>query len=269
MQSHRFGLIVRMQYTALAATILFQCCARALLRGAKLTEEIPLKVHSLESLDPLYTVQLVVGQETVNSIVDTGSTGLIVAKKNAARKQKTCSGESKQCDFQTTWRFTFLTCFADGTGYFVNPVNQEVQFGKLPTTKVTVGSAIGVFDPDRSMLSNDDQVFVSILGCGGHGNSDCAFSYDDAITQIIEKNSLQPIWSLRSLTATLEGRMYIGASPQIFRSSTKQQYTSLNQYKGKYIVVLSGFLVAGTGRRSHPAKQGLSPTEIILDTGKF
>ena len=235
------------RYTAVAVALIFQCCARAVLRGAQRMAEIPLKVHSLGSFDPLYTVSLQVAGETVDSIVDTGSTGLIVAKKNAARKQKTCKDEPKQCNFQTSWRFTFFTCFADGTGYFINPIdNVEVKLGKLTKTNVIMGSAIGVFDPDRSMLSNDEQVFVSILGCGGHGNNACSFSDVDAITQIIEKNSLQNVWSLRSLSATQEGRMYIGASPQVFHAaSQRQQYTGLNQYNGKYIVVVSGLLVAG------------------------
>ena len=231
--------------------------------------EIPLTVHSLENAGPLYTVQWTVDGESVVSIVDTGSTGLIVAKKSAQRKEKTCKDQPKRCQFMSTWKLTFVTCYADGTGYFVSPENLNVKLGTLKRTKVAMGRAVGVFDPYRSMLTNDEQVFVSILGFGAHGNNDCSFSDKDTITQIIEKNSLHHAWSLRSVTATLEARMYIGASALVKPAAKTQEYTSLTQFNGKYIVVASGFLVTGTGRRSEPAQQRLSATEFILDTGKL
>ena len=143
----------------------------------------------------------------------------------------------------------------------------EIKLGALPRTKVVIGRAVGVFDPDGSMLTKDKQVFVSIMGCGGHGDHDCSFSNSDVMTDLLRKNNLKHIWSLRSVTATGEGRMYMGDSAPVFHLSEQQQYTGLNQYRGKYSVAVSGIIVAVTGRRGKASKQNFAAQEFVLDTG--
>ena len=250
--------------TLLFLTLLCGRCLQAALRG---TQQMGVPLHvstAIASKKPLYVVNLLVSGQYVNAIVDTGSTGLIVADKNAMRKSQSCTSSRKQCQYQSQWNILFLACYGDESGFLIQKSNEEIQFGNLPKKQVIIGRAKGVFDPDGAMLTKDDQVFVSVLGLAGHGGHDFSFSQSDALTDFLKGNSLQPVWSLRSVTATGEGRMYMGN----IAKKEGQHYTGLNQYHGKYLVVVKGVVVSGTGRRSKHSKQSFAATEFILDTGE-
>ena len=101
----------------LVLALLCCCCLQAALRGAQ-HMEVPMQVsNDFAGDDPLYMVHFVVDGQSTNAIVDTGSTGLIVANKNAIRKAQSCASAPKQCSFQTSWRLNYLACYKDGT-YF-------------------------------------------------------------------------------------------------------------------------------------------------------
>ena len=98
----------------LVLALLCCCCLQAALRGAQ-HMEVPMQVsNDFAGDDPLYMVHFVVDGQSTNAIVDTGSTGLIVANKNAIRKTQSCASAPKQCSFQTSWRLNYLACYKDG-----------------------------------------------------------------------------------------------------------------------------------------------------------
>ena len=250
------------------SAILMCCTANAVHRVAHL------KISELHSTDALYTAQLIVdgvnNGKSVDAVIDTGSTGLVVPAANALRKKTSCKESKIRCAYETEWQLNFVTCYGDGAGYILQPdLGVSMTFGNVSPIKVTIGHAVGVFDPDGSMLTNNEQVFVSVFGIGAHGDHDCSFSQKDALIQLLDANSLPHIWSLRSLATTGEGRMYLGTSAPTFHIDEERQYTGLIQQNGKYSVVVSGLIVSGTSARSKPSKQRFSALECILDTSMF
>ena len=230
--------------------------------------EAPLKLSKLDNDKTLYKIHLVVNGQPIDAVIDTGSTGLVVANKNALRKTKSCKTSPVQCAFQSEWKVNFVVCYGDGTGYFVQPdAGVDITFGNVPKTKIMLGRAVGVFDPDGSMLTGGDQVFESVFGFGAHGGQDCSFSQKDAVTDILNSLHLPIIWSLRSVTATGEGRLYLGTSFPLFHISESQQYTGLIQYAGRYSTILSGLIVSSIGARTKSSTQKFTPLECVLDTG--
>ena len=102
--------------------------------------EAPLKLAKLHSNQILYTIHLAVDGQPIDAVIDTGSTGLVVANKNALRKTKSCKKSPVQCAFQSSWKINYVLCYGDGTGYFVQPdAGVDISFGNVPKTKVTLG----------------------------------------------------------------------------------------------------------------------------------
>ena len=192
---------------------------------------------------------------------------LVVANKNAVRKAKSCKPSPVQCAVQNKRKDDYIVCYGDGTGFYVHPdTDAEISFGNVPKTKVNLGRAVGIFDPRGTMISATSQVFTSVFGFGSRGDHDCSFSQNNAISDILSSHSLPPIWSLRSVTATGAGRLYLGTSsvPMLHES---QQYTSVTQSAGHYSAILSGLAGSGTRARSKSSKQQFSAFECVLDTG--
>ena len=202
-----------------------------------------------------------------SAIVDTGSTGLVVPQQTAIRTVKSCLGGGKVCKWQTDYKFNFLLCYKDGSGYFVAPDRRKLTLGSASANGVTVGIGKVVFDSGE-MQTKDKLGLRSIWGVGG-GGGHCAFAQKDALQDFLAANKLPYIWSLRSVLGTKQARMYLGQSAPEFRLSEKLgQYTSMTQYDGRYLVQLGGFIVKPTSRRGTPATQKLHRTvEVTIDSG--
>ena len=229
--------------------------------------QAPLKLSKLHDNAPLYTLRIFVDGQPLDTIIDTGSTGLVVANKNAIRKTKSCKTSPKQCAFQTPSPYYFV-CYGDGAGYVVHPdVGVDISFGNVPKTKVTLGRAIGIFDPRGSVLTTSRSSSQSLFGFGLHGDHDCSFSQNDALSDILSSQQLPRIWSLRSVTATSAGRLYLGTNAAVFHNRESRQYTLATQSAGRYSVSLSGISMFGTRARSKSSKQRISALKCVLDTG--
>ena len=210
----------------------------------------------------VYTADIVVDDKTFETLLDTSSTGLVIARNNALRKVTSCKMNPNVCTLEFGSGPNFFTlCYDDGTGYAVLPnSNRKLTFGKLQSAVVTIGDAIGVYDPAKRMLSKSHG-YVNTWGLGGHGGKDCSFSSSDAFSDLLRTNSLPRIWSLRSVSSTLEARMYLG------KHLGSHAHTGLIERDGRYIISLSGLAASAVGSSRTESHETFSALEFVLDTG--
>lgn len=210
---------------------------------------------------PSYNAGIIVDGTPVTTLIDTGSTGLVIARHNALRKDASCKTNENRCAWAHDIKpFLFISCYSDGSGYAVWPQTERtLTFGPLPPTAVTIGDAIGVFDPDKTM-TNDNRGYANIWGLGTHGGKDCSFSATDALSDLFRQHSLPHIWSLRSVSSTGEARMYLGA-----RLGASHTHTTMLERDGRYIVSVSGLAVTDSGKSG--AEKSFLAAKFVLDTG--
>ena len=225
--------------------------------------EIRLSVRNAQfSQHYSYTADIVVDGKMFETKLDTGSTGLVIVRNNAVRKGTSCNMNPNMCgaEFDAESNL-FILCYDDGTGYAVRPdSNRKLTFGQLPSAVVTVGDAIGVYDPEKTMTINKDG-YVNTWGLGGHGGKDCSFSTTDALSDLLRKYSLPRVWSLRSVSSTLEARMYLG------RQMASHAQTALVERDGRYIISVSGLTASAVGGSETELHEAFSAVDFVLDTG--
>ena len=204
-----------------------------------------------------------IGRHNYPSIVDTGSTGLAVVIPGDLVQRTTQSCENYLPCMKDPSGFFFKKCFRDFTGYQLRSfIASTTLDGK--TAKVSYGRAGAVFDYDGSMYDSNTGKYTNILGLGSHGGQTCTATRRDLLSDYTKAAKVPTMFSLRSVSSTGAGRLYIGGSEDAW-DGVRTAPLVVNNH-GQYVLHLSGFEVSSGRSKSQPVKLSKS-FRVILDSG--
>ena len=147
--------------------------------------------------------------------------------------------------------FFFNECFKDLTGYMLRSRVASMTLSRKKV-QVSYGAATAVFDYDGSMYDSKTGKYTNILGLGSHGEKTCTATHRDLLSDYTKAAKLSTMFSLRSVSSTGAGRLYIGGSEGAWDQVSTSTPLVISQH-GHYILHLSGFEISSDSK-SQPIK---------------
>ena len=133
------------------------------------------------------------------------------------------------------------------------------------TAKVSYGRVVAVFDYDGSMYDSNTGKYTNILGLGSHGGQTCTATRRDLLSDYTKAAKVPTMFSLRSVSSTGAGRLYIGGSEDAWDGVSTSAPLVVDNH-GHYVLHLSGFEISSGRSKSQPVKLSKS-FRVILDSG--
>jgi len=160
--------------------------------------------------------------------------------------------------------FWFTKCFGDLTGYQLQSRVASMTLHGT-TAQVSYGTAISVFDYDGSMYDSKTGKYTNILGLGSHAEKACTATDRDLLSDYTKAAQLPTVFSLRSVSSTGAGRLYIGGSEDAWDEVKTYAPLVIDEH-GHYMLHLSGFEISSGQSTSQTVTLSKS-TRVILDSG--